>query len=54
VPHLTLDRRDPSISPESVSAALAGLIPVHAKAERIDLQWWDDHDRRLLASWALG
>lgn len=54
VPHLTLDRRFGSVTPESVRTWLAGRLPVAAVASRIDLQWWANHDCRLLGTWPLG
>ena len=54
VPHLTLDRRSPGIDAVSLAADLADLLPVEMPVERIDLQWWANHDCRLLASFPLG
>lgn len=52
-PHLTLDRRSSSVTPESVRRLLAGRLPVAAFADRIDLQRWANYDCRLLQSWRL-
>jgi 2'-5' RNA ligase len=54
VPHLTLDRRSPSVTPATVRATVAHLLPVTVTVDRIDLQWWANHDCRLLRSWLLG
>jgi len=54
VPHLTLDRRSASVTPATVRATVAHLLPVTVTVQRIDLQWWANHDCRLLRSWTLG
>lgn len=56
VPHLTLDRRGPDVTPESVAADLAalGVLPARHRVEQLHLQWWANHDCRVLASWPLG
>jgi 2'-5' RNA ligase len=54
VPHLTLDRRSASVTPANVLATVAHLLPVTVTVRRIDLQWWANHDCRLLRSWPLG
>jgi len=54
VPHLTLDRVGPAVSLASVSADLAGLLPVRTRAERLELQWYAEGECRVLASWPLG
>ena len=51
-PHVTLDREAPGISAASVRAELS--LPVDGRATRIDLQWWDNHDCHVMASWPLG
>lgn len=53
VPHLTLDRRSPTITPLTVRADLAGVVPVRERAARIDLQWWDNHHCHVRHSWRL-
>ncbi|MEI5675897.1 MULTISPECIES: 2'-5' RNA ligase family protein [unclassified Nocardioides] len=53
-PHLTLDLRSAEVSEASTRAALADLLPVRCRAERLDLAWWADGDCRLLESWRLG
>jgi len=52
VPHVTLDREAPGISAASVRAELP--LPVDGRATRIDLQWWDNDDCHVMASWPLG
>lgn len=54
VPHLTLDRRSASVTPASVRDAVAHLLPVTITVDRVDLQWWANHDCRLLRTWRLG
>ena len=44
VPHLTLDRRCATVDPVTVRAAVSGLVPAQGRAERVDLQWWDNDD----------
>nr|WP_231562806.1 2'-5' RNA ligase family protein [Saccharomonospora viridis] len=54
VPHLTLDRRAETITPESVEADLRHLLPVRLRVDRVDLQWWANHDCHVRESWKLG
>lgn len=54
VPHLTLDRRGEEVSAASVRRDLSGALPVTLRVDRLDLQWWANHDCRVLASWKLG
>ena len=53
VPHLTLDRRCDTVDPATVRAAVGGLVPARARAERVDLQWWDNHNCHVMQSWKL-
>jgi len=53
VPHLTLDRRSPTVDPVTVRAAVGGLVPARCRAERVDLQWWDNDDCHVRHSWKL-
>ncbi len=53
-PHVTLEREAPGISVGSVRTELAAVLPVVGVADRIDLQWWDNDDCHVIASWALG
>lgn len=54
VPHLTLDARSATVYEESTRALLGGLLPVHCRAERLDLAWYAAGDCRLLHHWPLG
>jgi 2'-5' RNA ligase len=54
VPHVTLDRVSQAVSVESVRGELTGVLPAALEVERVDLQWWGNHDCRLLHSWELG
>jgi 2'-5' RNA ligase len=54
VPHLTLDRRSAAVKAATVRASVARLLPVTVTIDRIDLQWWANHDCRRLRSWPLG
>ena len=53
-PHLTLDQRSGSVTPETVRATVAHLLPLTVTVERIDLQWWSSGDCRLLETFPLG
>lgn len=54
VPHLTLDHHATGATVASVTAELADLLPVRTRAERVDLQWWANHDCHVRQSWRLG
>lgn len=53
VPHLTLDR-SPHVTRDAVRSRVAHLLPAALTVDRIDLQWWANHDCRVLRSWELG
>lgn len=53
VPHLTLDRAGKEVSLESVTASLGKAIPKATRATRIDLQWWENNNCHVMASWRL-
>lgn len=54
VPHLTLDRRSDGVDVARVAAALDGMLPVRLRVDRVDLQWWANHDCHVRHSWKLG
>lgn len=58
VPHLTLDHEMTGQSVDSVTAALAdssiGPLPLTARVEHLDLQWYAEGECRLMARWRLG
>lgn len=54
VPHLTLDRRSPTVTPATVSASVRHLLPLTIDVDQIDLQWWANHACRRLNTWPLG
>lgn len=54
VPHLTLDRRAEGITPESVESDLREMLPTRLHIDRVDLQWWANHDCHVRESWKLG
>lgn len=54
VPHLTLDHRLTGATPESVRRELADLLPLRTRVDRVDLQWWANHDCHVRATWPLG
>ena len=53
-PHLTLDHELTGATVESLRDEMGDLLPVHTRAERVDLQWWANHDCHLRGSWPLG
>jgi hypothetical protein len=54
VPHLTLDRRSATVTTTTVRNLLSHLLPLRIQVDRIDLQWWANHECRLVHSWRLG
>ncbi|GAA3538152.1 2'-5' RNA ligase family protein [Nocardioides daeguensis] len=53
VPHLTLDRLARDVSIASVTADLAGTLPLRTRAERLELHRYAEGDCRVLATWSL-
>jgi hypothetical protein len=51
IPHLTLDRGSPAVTPATVYTSVARLLPLTVSIDRIDLQWWANHDCRRLGTW---
>jgi 2'-5' RNA ligase len=54
VPHLTLDMASAAVDVAGVRDRLGNRVPVAATADRLDLQWWDNHDCHVRRSWRLG
>ncbi|MET3963486.1 2'-5' RNA ligase [Marmoricola sp. OAE513] len=54
VPHLTLDQRGADVTPESVLARVAHLLPLTVTVDRLDVQWWENDGCRVLGSVPLG
>ena len=54
VPHLTLDLRSPEVSEASTRALLGDLVPLTARATRLDLTWWEPGDCHVVTGWSLG
>jgi hypothetical protein len=54
VPHLTLDWASGSVDVDHVRSRLRGRVPHRARADRVDLQWWHNHDCHVRRSWGLG
>jgi len=52
-PHLTLDQRSSSVSRASTSAAVADLIPTMARADRLELQWYEAGRCHVRSSWPM-
>lgn len=53
-PHLTLDLRHSEVTEETTRALLGDLVPVTARAEWLDLAWYEAGACRLLRRWRLG
>ncbi|WP_435769451.1 2'-5' RNA ligase family protein [Nocardioides sp. SYSU DS0651] len=53
VPHLTVDRVGPGVTPESVRRELADLLPLTTRAERLELHWYAAGDCHVMESWPL-
>lgn len=53
VPHLTLDMAVAAVDLPGVRDRLGDRVPLVAIADRLDLQWWDNHDCHLRNSWRL-
>lgn len=54
VPHLTVDHRLTGATTESVRRDLEDLLPVRTRVDRVDLQWWANHNCHRKHSWRLG
>ncbi|MEX0429101.1 2'-5' RNA ligase family protein [Nocardioides sp. DS6] len=54
VPHLTLDQTSEAVTVDSVAAELRGILPVRLRVDRVDLQWWANHDCHVRHTWKLG
>lgn len=54
IPHLTLDRRSATVTPATVRASIGHLLPLAVTVDRVDLQWWANHDCQRLHTWQLG
>lgn len=53
VPHLTVDHRLSGATTASVREDLRDLLPVRTRVDRVDLQWWANHDCHRQHSWRL-
>lgn len=54
VPHLTLDRLTADVTVESVLTMLGGTLPARCRAARLELQWYDEGECRVLETWRFG
>lgn len=52
-PHLTLDAAAEDVSIGSTAALLAGLVPVDAVLDRLQLAWWEAGSCHVVHEWAL-
>lgn len=53
-PHLTLDLRHGDVTEASTRALLGNAVPVRARAEWLDLAWYEAGRCHLVHRWALG
>lgn len=54
VPHLTLEHRATGATVAALGTELADRLPMSERAERVDLQWWANHDCHVRHTWWLG
>lgn len=54
VPHLTLEHRATGASVAGLRDELGDRLPVRARADRVDLQWWANDDCHVRHRWGLG
>ena len=53
VPHLTLDSTIVGVTEAGLAGELADVLPVAARADRVELQWYEEGGCRVLAQWPL-
>lgn len=53
-PHLTLDQTSAEVSVATTAAALAGVLPAHCRADRLELHWYEPGNCHVRAEWKLG
>lgn len=53
-PHVTLDRRSDTVDRALVASWVSDVLPHTLSVERLDLQWWGNHECHLIQSWQLG
>lgn len=51
VPHLTLEHRSTGATAEGLRIELGSRLPFRGRADRVDLQWWDNDDCHVMHSW---
>jgi 2'-5' RNA ligase len=54
VPHLTLEHSLTGATVTALEAELGDHLPVRARADRVDLQWWANDDCHVRHTWELG
>ena len=54
VPHLTVDHIAGGVDVGSARTSLASFLPARCRADRISLQWYANHDCRVIEEWPLG
>jgi hypothetical protein len=52
-PHVTLDQESATVSVATARAALADVLPAWCRADRLELQWYEDGGCRVVADWKL-
>jgi hypothetical protein len=53
-PHVTLDHHAPEVTVASTRDLLAGVLPAHCRADRLELHWYAPGGCRVMAEWKLG
>lgn len=54
VPHVTLDAVGPGVDEAGVATMLGDRVPVSARAQRLQLQWWQAGHCHVQQEWRLG
>lgn len=52
-PHVTLDQRSADVSVASTRALLGDLLPARCRADRLELQWYEEGNCHVVADWKL-
>lgn len=52
-PHVTLDQRTETVSAASTRALLGDMLPARCRADRLELQWYEEGNCQVLTEWKL-
>lgn len=52
-PHVTLDQRSAEVSVASTRALLGDALPARCRADRLELQWYEEDNCHVLTEWKL-